>query len=138
MDKITPAVRSRNMAAIHGKDTRPEMVVRRLLHSLGYRYRLHRKDLPGKPDIVFAGRKKAIQINGCFWHQHAGCKAARIPLSRLDYWRPKLTSNVARDRVNLAALQAADWEVLTLWECEVKRIEELQDRLVGFLGPPAG
>lgn len=138
MDGIDKAARSRNMAAIKGKDTKPEMIVRRLLHSLGYRYRLHRKDIPGRPDIVFIGRRMAIQVHGCFWHQHPGCKAAHVPLSRLEYWQPKLARNVARDTASLEALSAAGWDVLVLWECEIKRGGDIQDRLVRFLGPPAG
>ncbi|WP_291720516.1 very short patch repair endonuclease [Magnetospirillum sp. 64-120] len=125
------------MAAIKGKDTKPEMIVRRLLHSLGYRYRLHRKDIPGNPDIVFIGRRKAIQVHGCFWHQHSGCKAAHVPLSRLEYWQPKLARNVSRDSASLEALGAAGWDVLVLWECEIRRGGDVQDRLVQFLGPPA-
>lgn len=138
MDRISPTNRSRNMAAIRGKDTKPEMIVRRLLHSLGYRYRLHRKDIPGRPDIVFIGRRKVIQVHGCFWHQHPGCKAAHVPLSRVEYWQPKLARNVARDTVNLEALSAAGWDVLVLWECEIKRGGDILDRLVRFLGPSAG
>lgn len=126
------------MAAIKAKNTKPEIRVRRLLHSLGYRYRLHRKDFPGKPDIVFIGRRKAIQIHGCFWHQHQGCKAAHVPLSRLEYWQPKLARNVARDAASLKALFAAGWEVAVFWECEVKKGDGLQERLVRFLGPPTG
>lgn len=137
MDRISPAARSRNMTAIKGKDTKPEMIVRRLLYSLGYRYRLHRKDIPGRPDIVFIGRRKAIQVHGCFWHQHSGCKAAHLPLSRLEYWQPKLARNVVRDTASQEALFAAGWDVLVLWECEIKRGVDIQDRLVRFLGPPA-
>lgn len=137
MDRIGKAARSRNMAAIKGKDTKPEMIVRRLLYSLGYRYRLHRKDIPGRPDIVFIGRRKAIQVHGCFWHQHSGCKAAHVPLSRLEYWQPKLARNVVRDTASQEALSAAGWDVLVLWECEIKRGVDIQDRLVRFLGPPA-
>lgn len=138
MDRIDKAARSRNMAAIKGKHTKPEMIVRRLLHSLGYRYRLHRKDIPGRPDIAFIGRRKAIQVHGCFWHQHSGCKAAHVPLSGLEYWQPKLARNVVRDMVNLEALSATGWDVLVLWECEIKRGDDIQERLVRFLGPPAG
>lgn len=125
------------MAAIKGKDTKPEMIVRRLPHSLGYRYRLHRNDLPGKPDIVFIGRRKAIQIHGCFWHQHPGCKSAHVPLSRIEYWQPKLARNVTRDKANLEALSAAGWDVMVLWECEIKRGDDIQEKLVNFLGRPA-
>lgn len=102
------------------KDTGPEMTVRRLLHRLGYRYRLHRKDLPGKPDLAFGPRKKAIFVHGCFWHQHPGCRSARMPATRLDYWQPKLTENVARDARNLALLRRLGWSVAVAWECQIK------------------
>ena len=123
------------MGRIRGKDTKPEMAVRRLLHGLGYRYRLHRKDLPGKPDLVFGKRRKIIFVHGCFWHQHPDpqCRGGRIPKSRLDYWGPKLARNVERDAVNEGLLKADGWDVLTVWECEIKHLETLAPRLVEFL-----
>jgi DNA mismatch endonuclease, patch repair protein len=117
---------------------KPEMTVRRLVHSLGFRYRLHRKDLPGKPDLVFGPRKKAIFVNGCFWHQHSdpNCVDGRLPKSRTEYWDVKLAKNVERDRQNRSALEAAGWEVFTVWECETKR-PGLVDKLSHFLSPPS-
>lgn len=132
------AHRSWTMSRIRNKDTRPEMTVRRLLHGLGYRYRLHRKDLPGKPDIVLGPIRKVIFIHGCFWHGHDNgvCKRARIPRSRVDYWEPKLRRNIERDHIHEQQLKEAGWEVLTVWECEIKEKEHFVDRLVAFLGPP--
>lgn len=135
MDKLTPKRRSDNMRAIRSKDTSPEMAVRRLIHSLGYRYRLHGSKLPGKPDLVFAGRKKAIFIHGCFWHLHAGCREGRIPDSRRSYWKPKLEGNRARDARNRRALRRLGWSVLVIWECQIAREETLRSRIVEFLGP---
>lgn len=127
--------RSENMRRIRSKDTAPEMMVRRLLHGLGYRYRLHAKDIPGKPDIVFSARRKAIFIHGCFWHQHVACKEGRPPKSNDTYWRPKLERNQRRDQQNLEALTALGWQVLVVWECEVKCEPSLPERLSQFLGP---
>lgn len=129
------AGRRRNMQAIRGTDTKPEMAVRRLLHGKGYRYRLHRRDLPGKPDLVFPARRKIIEVRGCFWHRHSGCRSASTPATRSDYWQTKFATNVARDERNLAALRAAGWSVLVVWECEVAN-PSLARRLTGFLGPP--
>ncbi len=134
MDKLTPKRRSDNMRAIRSKDTSPEMAVRRLIHSLGYRYRLHGSKLPGKPDLVFAGRKKVIFIHGCFWHLHSGCREGRIPGSRRSYWKPKLEGNRARDARNRRALRRLGWSALVIWECQVKREEKLRAKLVEFLG----
>ena len=126
--------RSEMMAAVRSKNTRPELLVRRLVHSLGYRYRLHRKDLPGKPDLVFAKRRKVIFVHGCFWHQH-GCKSksSHQPKTNVEYWRPKLERNQVRDAASLAALVAAGWGVLVLWECELKDISALERRITEFL-----
>lgn len=134
-DKLTPERRSRNMARIRAKDSSPEMRVRRLAHRLGYRYRLHRKDLPGKPDLVFASRKAAVFVHGCFWHQHPepSCKDARRPKSRQDYWDPKLDGNIQRDARHIQALEAAGWSVMTVWECETLADDELEARLKAFL-----
>ena len=136
MDRITPAQRSANMQAIKGKGMKPELRVRRLAHRLGYRFRLHRADLPGKPDLVFPGRRKVIFVHGCFWHQHPepGCRAAHTPRSNTDYWGPKLARNVARDSAAQAALREAGWGVLTLWECELKDDAALAAQIQGFLG----
>ncbi|OBY28314.1 very short patch repair endonuclease [Leisingera sp. JC1] len=131
-DKLTPERRSANMAKIRAKNTKPEMLVRRMVHGMGYRYRLYRKDLPGKPDLVFGPRRKVIFVHGCFWHLH-DCRDGRIPASRRDYWEPKLRRNAERDAEQQAALQAAGWQVLTIWECETKDIAALKERLVNFL-----
>lgn len=133
MDTISQAKRSEIMGRVHSKDTRPEMLVRRLVHSMGYRYRLHRKDLPGTPDMVFRGRRKVIFINGCFWHRHEGCALARIPKSRVDFWEQKLEANKARDARTIQALQEAGWDVLTVWECQLRDIVTLQSTIVAFL-----
>lgn len=135
MDHLTPERRSKNMAAIKSRDTIPEMLVRRMLHGLGYRYRLHRRDLPGSPDIVFPGRQAAILVQGCFWHQHDAAECgARPPKSNQDYWLPKLRRNVERDAKNLLSLAEAGWRVLVVWECEVQDKEALERKLVNFLG----
>ena len=125
------------MSRIRGKDTGPEVSVRRLLHGLGYRYRLHVRHLPGKPDIVFPGRKKVIEIRGCFWHRHAGCPRAATPATRASFWEAKLSATVARDAANLAALEAAGWSIMIVWECEVDGAAA-SVRLLDFLGPPGG
>jgi DNA mismatch endonuclease (patch repair protein) len=133
---VTPSLeRSRQMALVRGKDTKPEMAVRRLVHRLGYRYRLHRSDLPGKPDLVFPSRRKVILVHGCFWHRHAdpACKLARMPKSRLEFWEPKLSANAQRDARTLDALSQAGWSALTLWECEIKSNRDLEGRIIRFL-----
>jgi len=124
------------MARIHGRDTKPEMVVRRMLHRMGYRYRLHRGDLPGKPDIVFGKRKKAIFVHGCFWHRHddPGCRLARLPKSKLDFWLPKLSANAERDARHHADLKRLGWNVLVVWECELRQSEQLENKLRQFVG----
>ncbi|WP_236079573.1 very short patch repair endonuclease [Pseudomonas aeruginosa] len=122
------------MASVKAKDTRPEMLVRRLLFSLGFRYRLHDRGLPGSPDIVFRGRKKAIFVHGCFWHRHEGCPLARLPKSRLDFWIPKLEGNRERDARKLLQLQSQGWDALVIWECELKDLNLLEKKLNGFLG----
>jgi DNA mismatch endonuclease, patch repair protein len=134
-DTLDPAARSERMSRIRGRDTRPEMTVRRLLHSLGYRYRLHRRDLPGRPDMVFRGRRKAIFVHGCFWHRHPdpNCRLARLPKSRLEFWIPKLEANHLRDLRNQDALKAAGWSILVVWECELGDKEQLVNKLVRFL-----
>ena len=139
MDKLSPERRSANMRAIRSESTKPEMAVRQLVHRMGYRYRLHRKDLPGKPDLVFASRRKVIFVHGCFWHQHPDkhCKDARPPRSNLDYWQPKLARNIARDGENQAALAAQGWRLLVIWECETTNPRDLARRVKSFLGRSA-
>jgi len=123
------------MRAVKSKDTAPEMIVRRLVHGLGYRYRLHGKNLPGKPDLVFAGRRKVVFVHGCFWHGHDCKRGARPPKANADYWGPKITRNVERDNDHVTALQGAGWDVLTVWECETKAADRdrLATRLRSFL-----
>ena len=125
--------RSENMRAIRGKDTKPELEVRRLVHGLGYRFRLHRADLPGKPDLVFSARRKVIFVHGCFWHSHA-CKSGLIPNSNRDFWLPKLRQNKARDARNIDALAQQGWKVLVIWECELKDTRPLRLTVKRFLG----
>jgi len=114
---------------------KPELIVRRLVHSLGYRYRLHKKELPGKPDLVFGTRKKVIFVHGCFWHQHndPNCKDGRLPKSRLDYWLSKLEKNKLRDQTNAEQLTNLGWESLVVWECETKDVSALRERIIEFL-----
>lgn len=121
------------MRAIRSENTRPEVAVRKIVFRLGYRYRLHASDLPGKPDIVLRRNKRVIFVNGCFWHFHRRCGTAHFPVSRVDYWIPKLERNKIRDRRNVSALRRNGWRVLVVWECELKRIEKLKKRILQFL-----
>jgi DNA mismatch endonuclease (patch repair protein) len=125
--------RSENMRRIRSKGMRPELAVRRLLHKMGYRFRLHRKDLPGKPDVVLVSRRKVIFVHGCFWHSHPGCKAAHMPKSNLAYWNPKLARNRERDAESIRALSAFGWKSMVIWECETKDEKRLGKRLRLFL-----
>lgn len=133
MDTLTPERRSALMSRIRGRDTKPEMIVRCLAHGMGYRFRLHRRDLPGSPDLVFVGRRKVIFVHGCYWHRHEGCRFAYSPKSNLDFWTRKFDSNVARDRRAIEELERLGWQVLIIWECEVSRIGPLRETLAGFL-----
>ena len=128
--------RSEMMAAVRSKNTRPEMLVRRMAHVMGYRYRLHVSTLPGKPDLVFPARRSVIFVHGCFWHQH-GCSSgdSHLPNSNKSYWHPKLERNRARDAEHLKALGASGWKCLVLWECELAKPKTIQHRLASFLGP---
>jgi DNA mismatch endonuclease (patch repair protein) len=132
MDTLTKEARSILMSKIRSKDTRPELTVRNILHKVGYRYRLHRKDLPGKPDLVFVGLKKVINVNGCFWHGHK-CPAGRIPKSNVDFWTKKIQTNQERDVRNLRKLNRLGWSVKTIWECQTKNRIKLSKRLLHFL-----
>jgi DNA mismatch endonuclease (patch repair protein) len=125
------------MRQIRSKDTKAELTVRHLLHRAGYRYRIHGKDLPGKPDLVFKARRKVIFVHGCFWHQHDAnnCTAGKRPQSNTDYWHPKLARNVERDRLQLERLEQEGWGVLVVWECELRDADVLRYRLISFLGP---
>ncbi len=139
MDTIPPSRRSENMRRIRSAGTAPEMAVRRLVHALGFRYRLRKKDLPGKPDLVFGPRRKVIFVHGCFWHRHqdSACPIAREPKSNREYWVAKLNRNKQRDAEHEDALSRAGWEALTVWECEVESdIESVERKVMAFLGSP--
>lgn len=133
LDPLTPAQRSERMGRVRGKDTKPEMFVRRMIHALGYRYRLHNAQLPGKPDLVFSSRRKVIFVHGCFWHRHPGCKNARLPKSRRDFWIPKLNGNRERDLRNHRALREMGFQVMVIWECQIQEPEMMRRRVVQFL-----
>jgi DNA mismatch endonuclease (patch repair protein) len=133
VDSIDPAARSAVMAKVRGKNTRPELIVRKMLFAAGYRYRLHVRKLPGSPDLVFASRKKVIFVHGCFWHRHDHCAAARMPKSRVEFWSDKLNGNKARDARVGQELSQAGWQVLVVWECELCDLATLEDRLRRFL-----
>jgi DNA mismatch endonuclease (patch repair protein) len=122
------------MGRIRGKDTKPEMAVRRLAHRLGYRFRLHRRDLPGSPDLVFPGRKKVVFVHGCYWHRHSGCRMAYEPKSNVAFWTKKFAANVVRDEKVLADLKSQGWDTLVIWECEAKDPELVASRLSTYLG----
>lgn len=133
MDKISKARRSANMAAIKGRDTGPELVVRRILRGLGVGYRLHAKDLPGRPDIVMRGRRRVIFVHGCFWHRHLGCPYSYSPKSRQDFWAGKFAETVVRDQRSLSELQKSGWQVLIIWECETSDAKLAEERIRAFL-----
>lgn len=133
MDTLSPEERSERMGRVKGKDTKPELVVRRLVHRLGFRYRLHFSKLPGKPDLVFTRRKCVIFVHGCFWHRHSGCALCRMPKSRLEFWGPKLEENRKRDSRNQKMLRKDGWRLLVIWECQLADQEELKRRILEFL-----
>lgn len=140
-DGLTQQQRSANMAAIKGKNTKPEMHVRRFLHGRGYRYRLHVRNLPGKPDIVLKKWRALVFVNGCYWHRHSGCKMAYSPRSNTDFWEQKFADNVRRDAKNHRLLKAAGWKVIVVWECEVKNgafTHWLEQRIKAPLSSTAG
>lgn len=134
MKSPTDPVRSQIMRSVGSEDTGPELMVRGLLHRLGYRFRLHRKDLPGKPDVVFPGRRKVIFIHGCFWHGHDCPRGSRVPKSNRDYWIAKIARNKKRDILQFSALETRGWQVLALWECQCANPSELSQILGVFLG----
>lgn len=138
MDIFSSEKRSAIMRAIKGKNTAPELIVRRLVHGLGYRFRLHAKNLPGQPDLVFPGRKRIIFVHGCFWHQHEGCARSKIPETNRDFWERKLLDNVHRDVRIQNALRALGWHVLVIWACELRNRLDLSVKLINFLGQPPG
>lgn len=135
-DTLTPEQRSERMSRVRGSNTKPEMYVRRLIHGMGYRYRLHRRDLPGTPDLVFPRRQKVILVHGCFWHKHPDpeCPLARLPKSRLNFWVPKLEGNRKRDERNAEILKKLGWKQLVIWECQLKDEATLTERVRHFLG----
>jgi len=135
VDTRTPDVRRRSMQSEGTKDTGPELTVRRALFERGYRYRLHRKDLPGSPDIVFPSRKKAVFVHGCFWHGH-GCQKGRAPKSRTEYWGPKIEANRLRDERNIRQLTDMGWDTLVIWQCDLADLEKTLQHIIFFLENP--
>ena len=134
MDVVSTEQRSAQMSRIRGKNTKPELVVRRLVHALGYRFRIHRRDLPGVPDLAFLRRRKVIFVHGCFWHRHPGCRYAYTPKSNVEFWQKKFSSNVERDERVMNNLRTAGWATLVIWECETSDLEALSARLRSYLG----
>lgn len=132
-DRFTPEERSRIMSRVKGQNTKPEKIVRSLLHAMGYRFRLHRKDLPGKPDIVLPKHRKVIFVHGCFWHGHENCGRAARPQANTEFWNKKLDSNIARDANTRVELEKLGWHFLIIWQCEMKDVEKLRQRLAHFL-----
>jgi len=133
-DVLTPEQRSFNMSRIKGRNTKPEMIVRSLVHRMGYRFRLHRKDLPGRPDLVFPRLKKIIFVHGCFWHMHDCRYGQVVPQTNNEFWRNKRLSNVERDRRNIEALEQEGWKIMNVWECQIRHEESIRDALGVFLG----
>jgi DNA mismatch endonuclease (patch repair protein) len=135
MDILSQSERSERMRMVRSKGSKVELRVRRLIHSLGFRYRLHVRSLPGQPDIVFPAKHKVILVHGCFWHRHAGCRLARLPKSKQEYWVPKLEANRTRDEENVRQLQALGWAVMVIWECQasVQHCADLADPIGHFL-----
>ena len=125
--------RSRNMSAIKSKNTKPEIAVRKLLHSMGYRFRLHRKDLPGSPDIVLPKYKTVIFVHGCFWHRHENCKYASTPRTRKEFWENKFKANLKRDEEIQKKIKNIGWQSVVIWECETKNIDDLREKLIDFI-----
>lgn len=132
-DRVSRSKRSDIMRSVRSKNTGPELRVRKLLFHLGFRFRLHRRDLPGTPDIVFPGRRKIIFVHGCFWHGHKKCRFGKLPKSRVSFWSKKIERNIERDAENINQLKAQGWEVLVVWQCELKNENHLKEKLIGFL-----
>jgi len=133
MDTLSPDERSRIMSLVRSKDTKPEMVVRRLAHRLGYRYSLHRRDLPGSPDLVFPSRQAIIFVSGCYWHRHGCPNGRRLPKTRTRWWREKLESNRKRDQTTQRRLRRLGWRVMVIWECQLRNPARIERRLMRFL-----
>ena len=133
-DVHTKQQRSYNMSRIKGKNTKPEILIRKIIHRMGYRFRLHRKDLPGKPDLVLPRLNKIVFVHGCFWHMH-NCRYGKVtPKTRAEFWQTKREGNVKRDKRNIRLLKKQDWQVLVVWECQIRNIEKLRKRIAEFLG----
>lgn len=135
VDTLTPEQRSAVMSRIRRSDTKPELIVRRMLHAIGYRFRVQMKGVPGRPDVAFPRRRKIVQVHGCFWHAHQDCPAFKVPTTRQEFWQAKFTRNRERDARLEAAARAQGWQVLVVWECDLKNPEVLERRLCDFLGP---
>lgn len=137
-DRLSPEQRSHNMSRVKGRDTKPELLVRSIIHRLGYRFRLHAKNLPGRPDVVLPRHRKVVFVHGCFWHGHPGCRRAARPSTNREFWDKKIEGNIARDEANVEALRAAGWKVLVVWQCAMKERGRLEQTLSEFLstGPP--
>lgn len=133
MDILAPAQRSELMSRIRGKNTKPELAVRRVAHALGFRFRLHCRDLPGSPDLVFSRLCKVVFVHGCYWHRHPRCRYAYSPKSNVEFWREKFSENVARDRIAVRELRRRGWQVLVIWECETADVDTLTRRLSAYL-----
>ena len=135
MDTISKTERSALMSRVRSRNTKPELLVRSLVHRMGYRFRLHKQELPGRPDLVFSSKRKVIFVHGCFWHQHPDpeCKGARQPKSHIDYWGPKLEKNMLRDKSACSSLEDLGWSHLVIWECETKEIEKIQIKVKIFI-----
>jgi DNA mismatch endonuclease (patch repair protein) len=132
-DHVDPATRSRIMAAVHSENTTPELAIRKLVFAMGYRYRLHVAGLPGRPDLVFPGRRKILFVNGCYWHRHRNCRYATTPKTNVEFWLLKFEANLRRDRANLKALRSLGWQVLTIWQCQLKNPDKLGKKIDAFL-----
>lgn len=133
-DVFTTDKRSWIMSRVSGRNTKPEIIVRKIIHRMGYRFRLHERKLPGKPDIVLPKHKKIILIHGCFWHGHHGCKRSKRPESNADFWNKKIDGNITRDEINRTELEKLGWKVLIVWDCQTRDLETLKNILAGFLG----
>jgi DNA mismatch endonuclease (patch repair protein) len=133
MDHVSSEKRSAIMAAVKSKHTRPELIIRRLIHKAGFRYRLHDRHLPGSPDIVFRSRRSVVFVHGCFWHGHAGCPKARLPLTRPEFWSQKVASNRRRDRATIRALRRAGWGALVVWQCQLRTPTRVLSKITKFL-----
>jgi DNA mismatch endonuclease (patch repair protein) len=133
LDTVSARRRSQIMSRVRGKNTAPELAIRRLVHAMGFRYRLHRRDITGTPDLAFIKARKVIFVHGCFWHRHPGCPNTRTPKSNVGFWRAKLAANRRRDRANLSRLAASGWRVLVLWECEISNLNMVRFKVASFL-----